>query len=76
MRIISKREAMRVKNDCPGSVIMRFSSGKFKWTGKSSDYIGQEMTDVTQQAIAVYVERRADQHGPYAQLMCVFVPCF
>lgn len=48
--------------------IGKFDLGKYKWTGKASDYVGREVPDIDG-IVSVWVERRQDKDGPYAQLM-------
>ena len=50
--------------------IGKFDSGKYKWTGTQDDYVGREVQDI-EWVHAVFVERRKDKDGVYAQLMCV-----
>lgn len=49
---------------------MKYCTGKYKWTGKASDYVGNEVADL-QGLHAVYVVRRTDSDGAYAQIRCI-----
>ena len=69
MKIVSKSQAMKLKSEL-NLKITRFCTGKYKWTGKASDYIGKEVSDIDN-VYAVYVERRVDSDGPYARMMSV-----
>ncbi|GEM_PF-6583394 len=37
MKIISKRQAMTLYRQHPGSRLFRFSTGKYKWSGSDLD---------------------------------------
>ena len=50
--------------------IMKYCTGKYKWLGSAAAYVGREL-EVGDDVLAVWVERRADKHGPYAQMMCL-----
>lgn len=69
IKIISKKDASKVKQLFPHLVCMKYDGGKYKWSGTSSEYIGREINK-TSSVKAVWVERRQDSDGPYAQLMC------
>ncbi|ENP1791635.1 DUF987 domain-containing protein [Klebsiella aerogenes] len=56
MKIISKRQAMTLYRQQPGSRLFRFSTGKYK------DIRG---------VLAVFAERRQDRNGPYVILRSV-----
>ena len=73
MQIISKADAdrIRIKLICAGKAVEKgkFCTGKYKWTaGGSKDHIGKKLVDLPD-VKAVWVERRQDREGPYAQLM-------
>jgi len=77
MHIVSKRDANKILTDSLFSPINgktlsigKFDSGKYKWHGSQKHYIGKKVTDLCG-IHAVYVERRTDSDGPYAQLMCI-----
>jgi len=72
MKIVSKKEAMRIKAANPKATVGKFDNGKYKWTGSEKDWIGKEVQDITCVKIhAVFVERRSDKMwGPYAVLRC------
>ena len=77
MNIISQREAMAILthslfNPINGRSLThsKFDNEKNVWVGKAKAYEGREVRDV-EGVHAVYVERRTDTNGPYAQLMCI-----
>ncbi|CAM7067069.1 TPA: DUF987 family protein [Klebsiella pneumoniae] len=64
MKIISKRRAMTLYRQHPGSRLFRFSAGKYKWSGSICHYAGREVEDI-RGILAVFAERRQDRNGPY-----------
>ncbi|CAI2086173.1 Protein of uncharacterised function (DUF987) [Serratia marcescens] len=46
MKIISKRQAMTLYRQHPGSRLFRFSTGKYKWSGSICHYAGREIQDI------------------------------
>ena len=64
MKIISKRRAMTLYRQHPGSRLFRFSAGKYKWSGSICPYAGREVEDI-RGVLAVFAERRQDRNGPY-----------
>ena len=68
MKVISQHDALDLMNS--SRVVEAFDSAKYKWTGKSADYIGKEVPTLSG-VVAVYVTRRQDKDGPYGKLMCV-----
>jgi len=73
MKIISKKQAISKILDTlfvPGGTARRekYDNGKYKWT-KEKDLIGRVVQDLPG-VIAVYVEKRKDKNGYYAQVMC------
>ena len=77
MKIISKKEANSILTNSlfkpvNGKTLSigKFDSGKYKWHGSQKHYIGREVHDI-ERVHAVYVERRTDSDGPYAQIMCI-----
>ncbi|MBV7559684.1 DUF987 domain-containing protein [Enterobacter sp. ENT02] len=46
MKIISKRQAMTLYRQHPGSRLFRFSTGKYKWSGSVCHYAGREVQDI------------------------------
>ncbi|WP_041689253.1 DUF987 domain-containing protein [Enterobacter sp. 638] len=70
MKIISKREAMEIQQQHPGSRLFRYSSGKYQWHGSASHYTGQDVAEISG-VLAVYAVRRSDNNGPYTCLMCI-----
>lgn len=46
MKIISKRQAMTLYRQHPGSRLFRFSTGKYKWSGSICHYAGREVEDI------------------------------
>ncbi|MDR9963844.1 DUF987 family protein [Enterobacter cloacae subsp. cloacae] len=57
MKIISKRRAMALYRQHPGSRLFRFSTGKYKWSGSICHYAGREVQDI-RGVLAVFAERR------------------
>lgn len=70
MKIISKRRAMALYRQHPGSRPFRFSAGKYKWLGSICHYAGREVEDI-RCVLAVFAERRQDRNGPYVILRSV-----
>ncbi len=77
MKVISKHDAMQVLarsrlTPVNGRALSvgKFDSGKYAWRGTQNAYIGRDLPDING-VHAVFVERRADADGPYAQLRCV-----
>lgn len=70
MKIISKRQAMTLYRQHPGSRLFRFSTGKYKWSGSICHYAGREVEDI-RGVLAVFAERRQDRNGPYVILRSV-----
>lgn len=77
MKIISKKQAKNILinslfNPVNGHTlnINKFDKGKYKWLGSQKTYIGKEVIDI-EGVHAVYVERRQNKNGAYAQLMCI-----
>ena len=64
MKIISKRRAMTLYRQHPGSRLFRFSAGKYKWSGSICHYAGREVEDI-RGVLAVFAERRQYRNGPY-----------
>jgi len=71
MLITTKSNAIKLKasNTIPLEV-RKFDNGKYTWNGSSKPYIGRHIPDLNG-VHAVYVERRTDSDGPYAQLMAI-----
>ena len=70
MKIISKRQAMTLYRQHPGSRLFRFSTGKYKWSGSVCQYAGREVQDI-RGVLAVFAECRQDRNGPYVILRSV-----
>lgn len=75
MKIVSKSQADKILVESlfrPGGTlnVEKFDNGKYKWYGSAKHYIGKDVPDL-KNVHAVYVERRQDASGPYAQLMCI-----
>ena len=74
MQIISKSEALKILRVTPGAKKRTFSAGKYVWKGSQDAYIGKEVGGAgTTDCLAVFVERRQDRDGPFAQLMCICI---
>ena len=78
MNIITKREAMAIQMDSLFTPVNggtldtgKFDNGKYEWKGSANAYLGKECQDI-KGVHAVYVERRVDSDGPYAQIMCIY----
>jgi len=67
IRISRRADALRTIK--PGTRIEKYSAGKYRWTGAAADYVGQ-MVPALPGVASVWIERREDRHGPYAQVMC------
>lgn len=63
MKIISKRQAMALYRQHPGSRLFRFCTGKYKWSGSICHYAGREVQDI-RGVLAVFAERRQDRMVP------------
>ncbi|WP_434924133.1 DUF987 domain-containing protein [Enterobacter asburiae] len=70
MKIISKRQAMTLYRQHPGSRLFRFSTGKYKWSGSICLYTGREVENICG-VLAVFAERRQDLNGPCVILRSV-----
>lgn len=70
MKIISKRQAMALYRQHPGSRLFRFCTGKYKWTGSICHYAYREVQDI-RNVLTVFAERRQDRNGPYVILRSV-----
>ena len=49
----------------------KYCAGKHRWTGSQAEYVGREVDDLGGTVRAVFVERRRDKNGSFAQLMSV-----
>ncbi|BBM67876.1 hypothetical protein VA249_45220 (plasmid) [Vibrio alfacsensis] len=68
---IQKRsEAMRIALEHPTAKVMKYDNGKYTWHGSQTHYLGKQQ-QVTDCVLALWVERRTDRDGPYAQVMCL-----
>ncbi|EAS0134329.1 DUF987 domain-containing protein [Salmonella enterica] len=70
MKIISKRQAMTIYRQTPGSRLASYCTDHYRWTGSVCHYAGRHVPDISG-VLAVFAERRQDRHGPYALLRCV-----
>nr|WP_262409754.1 MULTISPECIES: DUF987 domain-containing protein [Salmonella] len=70
VKIISKRQAMALYRQTPGSRLASYCTGYYRWTGSVCHYAGRHVPDISG-VLAVFAERRQDRHGPYALLRCV-----
>ncbi|ELA9367538.1 DUF987 family protein [Vibrio parahaemolyticus] len=52
--------------------VWKYCTGKYKWHGSAKHYIGREEV-VDREVLALWVERRSDRNGPYAQIMCASI---
>ena len=70
MKIISKRQAMALYRQHPGSRLFRFCTGKYKWSGSICHYADREVQDI-RGVLTVFAERRQDRNGPCVILLSV-----
>lgn len=70
MKIISKRQAMAIYRQHPGSRLFHFCTGKYTWSGSICHYASREV-QATSGVLAVFAERRQDRNGPYVVLRSV-----
>jgi len=75
MQITTKRKANSLIieslfKDKKTLTAMKYDNGKYEWTGKASDYIGKDVPNCSDDVKAVWVERRSNSNGVYAQVMC------
>jgi hypothetical protein len=77
MKVTTKKQAMNILTQSlfkpvNGKTLSvgKFDNGHYQWHGSQSYYVGKEVLDI-EWVHAVYVERRQDKDGPYAQLMAV-----
>lgn len=70
MKIISKRQAMVIYRQHPQSMLFRFCTGRYQWSGSICHYAGQEVQDISG-VLAVFAERCQDRNGPYVVLRSV-----
>jgi len=68
--VVKKSVAMSVLKDQENCRIMKYDGGKYEWHGSAKYYFGREV-EVRDNIKAIWVERRQDSHGAYAQFMCV-----
>ena len=76
MKIISKKQANDILVSSlfnPGRTFNKdkFNSMKHIWFGSQKHYIGKDVPNIPG-IHAIYVERRQNKDGPYAQLMCIY----
>jgi len=70
VKIIPKKQAMKILAENPSFKKRRFDMGKYEWKGSEKHYIGDEVPDIAN-VKAVFVERRQDSYGPYAALVSI-----
>ena len=70
LKVLKKSEAMKMAKKNPSATIGKFSRGKYIWHGSESFYVGKEQ-EAPERVIALWVERRVDRDGPYAQFRCL-----
>ena len=76
LKLTTKQKAMKQSLNTlftgprTATTVTKYSSGKYTWLGSAGDYVGREVS-VPDDIVALWVERRTDQHGPYAQVMCL-----
>ncbi|WP_063664235.1 DUF987 family protein [Aliivibrio fischeri] len=70
MIIISRSKAMKIAKETPAAQVIKYDLGKYQWKGSQKAYIGQNVETNTN-VLALWVERRQDREGPYAQYMCL-----
>lgn len=69
MKIIDKRPRWRF-SDSIQFPDLSLLHGQYQWHGSASHYTGQDVAEISG-VLAVYAERRRDNHGPYTRLMCI-----
>lgn len=69
LAIQTRSDAMKVAEANPSAIRMKYDSGKYTWHGSQAHYVGRE-EKVSDEILALWVERRTDSNGPYAQVMC------
>jgi len=70
MKVVKRSEAMKKQSNT--TRITKYCGGKYQWHGTQSTYIGRDIKlPEGSNVLALFVERRADAHGPYACLMCI-----
>ncbi|NAX34113.1 DUF987 family protein [Vibrio sp. V27_P1S3P104] len=70
MKITKRSDAMKIANEHQTARIGKYDSGKYIWQGSQDHYVGKE-EKVSDEILALWVERRTDRDGPYAQVMCL-----
>lgn len=70
LQIIPKKDAMKILQTNPNYKKAKYCAGKYKWYGTAKHYEGRKL-DKLNDVIAVYVERRQDKDGAFAQIMAV-----
>lgn len=70
IKIQTRANALKMLNEHPDATKGKYSSGKYQWLGSQSHYVGKEET-VSERVLALWVERRSDRDGAYAQVMCI-----
>jgi hypothetical protein len=70
LTISTRANGLRLKDANPNSKVMKYDSGKYEWHGSAKHYQGRE-EDVYPEILALWVERRTDCDGAYAQVMCL-----
>ncbi|BEI26576.1 DUF987 family protein [Vibrio fluvialis] len=68
LTIGTRAEGLKIAK-AKGAKVMKYCSGKYKWHGSASHYVGREEV-VDREVLALWVERRTDRDGPYALVMC------
>lgn len=71
IKVIKKSEAAKIIKQQNSEIsIGKYDGGKYEWTGSQNHYIGKEVNSLGEKIKCVWVERRNDSNGAYAQIMC------
>lgn len=71
VKIITRHAARRLLGDNPRRLGARpLDKCKYEWKGSQKAYVGRS-TMAPPNVLAIYIERREDRHGPFAQAMAV-----
>lgn len=70
IKVTKRSDAMKIANEHPTARIGKYDCGKYAWHGSQEHYVGKE-EKVSDRILALWVERRTDRDGPYAQVMCL-----
>ncbi|WP_050916549.1 DUF987 family protein [Vibrio cholerae] len=72
LAIVKKSDALKLKEIHPNAKIEKYDSGKYHWEGSQDEYVGRVEPNIPERILALWVERRTDRDGAYAQVMCLY----